>query len=145
MTPATIKLLTPFAKQDESLARKQGDVMICQTKRGTLMLRYDRDTKTYTLTTTGLNPETLAVGKPATVRPVLMAQYDVVYEDAEPDPAAPNKRNETFDMGNNERVSCGVFPQSDGTFTAMTFSQSKDGFKTLKGAERWFDRKTGRA
>lgn len=42
----------------------------------------------------------------------------------------------TIDIGNNETLSRGIFPQADGTFMAMTFSQSKD-FKTRKGAERW--------
>ena len=53
------------------------------------------------------------------------------------------KNIETIDMGNNETLSRGVFPQRDGTFLAMTFSQSKSGFKTRKGAQRWYDRKTG--
>ena len=53
-----------------------------------------------------------------------------------------NVRNETHDLGNNETVSTGVFPQRDGTFLAMTFTQSKT-FKTLKGAQRWFLRMTG--
>lgn len=41
-----------------------------------------------------------------------------------------------LDLGNNESASCTVFRHTDGTFTAMTFTQSKD-FKTLKGAEKW--------
>ena len=41
--------------------------------------------------------------------------------------------NRVVDMGNNETMSAGVFKNSDGTWTAMTFSQSKD-FKTEKGA-----------
>jgi hypothetical protein len=48
-------------------------------------------------------------------------------------------QNQTFDMGNNERVSIGVFPQHNGTFVAMTFSRSKT-FKTRGGADRWFKR-----
>mgnify|MGYP003636344684 CR=1 len=52
-----------------------------------------------------------------------------------------NITNRTFDMGNNERMSVGVFPQADGTFLAMTFSRSKH-FKTRKGAERAFARWT---
>jgi hypothetical protein len=46
----------------------------------------------------------------------------------------------TLDLGNNESVSRGVFPNTDGTFTAMTYTQSKE-FKTRKGAERWLARK----
>jgi hypothetical protein len=41
-----------------------------------------------------------------------------------------------LDLGNNETLAKGVFPQSDGTYLAMTFSQSKT-FKTLKGANKW--------
>lgn len=52
------------------------------------------------------------------------------------------KQNETIDLGNNESMSQGVFPQADGTFLAMTFVQSKE-FKTRKGAERWYARKAG--
>jgi len=36
----------------------------------------------------------------------------------------------------------GVFPNGDGTFTAMTFTQSKT-FKTERGANNWYARKTG--
>lgn len=42
----------------------------------------------------------------------------------------------TLDLGNNETLSRGLFPQADGTFLAMTYSQSKT-FKTRKGAVRW--------
>lgn len=48
--------------------------------------------------------------------------------------------NETIDLGNNESVSRGIFPQPDGTFLAMTFSASKT-FKTRRGAERWLERR----
>jgi hypothetical protein len=41
-----------------------------------------------------------------------------------------------IDLGNNEQVSTGMFKNSDGTFTAVTFSQSKT-FKTQAGAEKW--------
>lgn len=51
--------------------------------------------------------------------------------------------NTTHDLGNNETATTGVIPQADGTFLAMTFTQSKF-FKTRKGAEKWFARKTGR-
>lgn len=43
----------------------------------------------------------------------------------------------TLDLGNNEQLSAGIFPQADGTFLAMTFTRSKT-FKTLAGAARWF-------
>jgi len=42
-----------------------------------------------------------------------------------------------MDNGNNESMVRGVFANNDGTFTAMTFSQSKT-FKTRRGAEKWF-------
>ena len=45
----------------------------------------------------------------------------------------------TIQMGNNETLSRGIEPNSDGSFTALTFTKSKD-FKTLKGAEKWMDR-----
>ena len=42
----------------------------------------------------------------------------------------------TLDLGNNETLSKGISKNADGTFTAVTFTKSKD-FKTLKGAEKW--------
>lgn len=47
--------------------------------------------------------------------------------------------NTTHDLGNNETVKTGVFQNNDGTFTAMTFTKSKD-FKTEAGAVKWFNR-----
>lgn len=44
--------------------------------------------------------------------------------------------NHTQDMGNNESLTRGMFKQNDGSFLAMTFTESKS-FKTEKGAERW--------
>ena len=49
----------------------------------------------------------------------------------------------TLDLGNNETISSGITKENDGTFTAMTFTQSKN-FRTLKGAQRWHNRKTGK-
>ena len=43
---------------------------------------------------------------------------------------------ETLDLGNNEEKSRGLFPLPDGTFLALTYSQSKT-FKTRAGAVRW--------
>lgn len=37
-----------------------------------------------------------------------------------------------IDLGNNESMVCGVFPNQDGTFTAMTYTKSKT-FKTETG------------
>jgi len=47
----------------------------------------------------------------------------------------------TLDQGNNEQISKGVFDNGDGTFTAMTFTQSKT-FKTQKGAEKWLAKRS---
>jgi hypothetical protein len=49
----------------------------------------------------------------------------------------------TLDLGNNESVSTGITKNSDGSYTAMTFTQSKE-FTTLKGAEAWLARKTSK-
>ncbi|WP_247999333.1 DUF1391 family protein [Escherichia marmotae] len=38
-----------------------------------------------------------------------------------------------INLGNNESLVCGVFPNQDGTFTAMTYTT----FKTEAGARRW--------
>jgi len=49
--------------------------------------------------------------------------------------------NKTINTGNNETLSRGVFKNNDGTFTAMTYSQSKT-FKTEAGARRWLAART---
>lgn len=49
----------------------------------------------------------------------------------------------TYDLGNNESASVGISAERDGTFTAMTFTQSKN-FKTLVGAQRWISKRTGK-
>ena len=41
-----------------------------------------------------------------------------------------------IDLGNNETISRSITRNSDGSFTAVTFSASKT-FKTYKGAVRW--------
>jgi len=48
----------------------------------------------------------------------------------------------TLNMNNNEAISRGVIAERDGTFTAMTFTQSKN-FKTQAGAQRWYNKATG--
>jgi hypothetical protein len=55
------------------------------------------------------------------------------------DNATTKERNmtKTISTGNNESLSRGVFRNADGTWTAMTYSQSKT-FKTESGARRWF-------
>jgi len=49
--------------------------------------------------------------------------------------------NKQIQTGNNETLTRGVFANADGTYTALTYSQSKD-FKTEEGARRWFARVT---
>ncbi|KHH78403.1 phage protein [Escherichia coli] len=49
---------------------------------------------------------------------------------------------DTIDLGNNESLVYGVFPNQDGTFTAMTYTKSKS-FKTESGARRWLERNSG--
>ncbi len=48
---------------------------------------------------------------------------------------------DTINLGNNESLAYGVFPNQDGTFTAMTYTKSKT-FKTESGARRWLARNT---
>ena len=48
---------------------------------------------------------------------------------------------DTIDLGNSESLVCGVFPNQDGTFTAMTYTKSKT-FKTEVGAHRWLEKYT---
>lgn len=45
-----------------------------------------------------------------------------------------------YDLGNNEEARVGVFANEDGTFTAMTFTKSKE-FKTKNGAMKWLARR----
>lgn len=48
---------------------------------------------------------------------------------------------ETIDLNNNESLVSGVFPNPDGSFTAITFTRSKT-FKTETGAKNWLKRNT---
>jgi len=47
-----------------------------------------------------------------------------------------NQSTVKIEMGNNEIISRGITKNTDGTYTAMTFTQSKT-FKTMAGAVRW--------
>ena len=71
-----------FAKSDLATARREGakGMLITQTSKGLLSLRYDAATKTYTLTRCGMSPEVLAVGAPKVVAPALAALYVVEYQ-----------------------------------------------------------------
>ena len=54
-----------------------------------------------------------------------------------------SKRTATkIDLGNNEQLRRGIIKNHDGTFTAMTFTASRD-FKTLAGAQRWLAARVG--
>lgn len=45
---------------------------------------------------------------------------------------------DTIDLGNSESLVCGVFPNQDGTFTAMTYTKSKTFSASLAGKKfRW--------
>ena len=47
--------------------------------------------------------------------------------------------NTTIGRGKNEQIGWGIYKKNDGTYTAMTFTKSKN-FKTLKGAQKWMSR-----
>jgi len=49
----------------------------------------------------------------------------------------------TIELGNNESASTGIIAERDGSFTAMTFTKSKN-FKTESGARKWYARMTGK-
>ncbi|ECU9163157.1 TPA: DUF1391 domain-containing protein [Salmonella enterica] len=46
-----------------------------------------------------------------------------------------------YDFGNNETVKTGVFSNGNGTYTAITFTKSRD-FRTESGARKWLARQT---
>lgn len=48
-----------------------------------------------------------------------------------------NNAAHTITDRDNDSVTLGVVAQADGTFLALTYTQSRE-FKTRKGAERWF-------
>jgi ribosomal protein S6 len=52
-----------------------------------------------------------------------------------------NHTTTEIDLGNNEQLFKGINKNNDGTYTAMTFSKSKN-FKTLKGAQKWMEMNT---
>jgi hypothetical protein len=72
LTAALIKI----AKSDLRTARKEGYMLIGQTKRGALALRHSDGI--YTLSTQGIGAAVIAQGKPAIVAPVLASCYSVV-------------------------------------------------------------------
>jgi len=47
-----------------------------------------------------------------------------------------NTTRTALDLGNNESLARSIVKNSNGTFTAVTFSASRD-FKTYAGAVRW--------
>jgi hypothetical protein len=68
--------LSRFANQDLRAARREGYILIGQTKVGTVELAFREGA--YILKTTGLASKVLAQGKPAVVRPTLCGLYSVV-------------------------------------------------------------------
>lgn len=50
------------------------------------------------------------------------------------------KTTTVIDLGNNEQISRGIHKNNDGTFTAITFSLSKN-FKTYNGAVKWLSKR----
>ena len=47
---------------------------------------------------------------------------------------------QVLDLGNNESICRGMYREYDGTWTALTFTQSKN-FKTERGAEKWLQKR----
>ena len=52
------------------------------------------------------------------------------------DGKSTSDQHHVLDLGNNELLTRGLFPQSDGSFIAMTYTESRD-FKTQAGALAW--------
>lgn len=48
---------------------------------------------------------------------------------------------QTHDLGNNESAVVGMARNADGTYTALTRTESKADFKTEGGAIRWLARR----
>lgn len=76
MNPAELAAaLDKYAASDLRAAKREGYMLIGQTKVGTVSLTCVDGV--YTLTTQGIDAKVLASGKPAAVRPVLAALYQV--------------------------------------------------------------------
>ena len=67
--------LLRFAASDLRAARREGSIMITQTRRGLLSLSYDAGR--YVLSTTGLDAEVIAEGKAGAVKAAIAGCYDV--------------------------------------------------------------------
>lgn len=52
-----------------------------------------------------------------------------------------NTTSINIDLGNNESLTRGIFKNNNGTYTALSWSQSKT-FKTYNGAYKWLTRIT---
>lgn len=73
--------LIKFAKSDMKIARKEGDMMIAGTKRGTVIVSYDSATKRYAVATCGIDTVNLITdGKAAATALVIAGLYVVSYE-----------------------------------------------------------------
>jgi hypothetical protein len=69
------KELESLSEYHLRLVRKQGEVLICQTKLGTLNFTYEN--KIYTLTQCGFEPKTIASGTKKIVKQALIDSYSV--------------------------------------------------------------------
>jgi hypothetical protein len=79
MTPTELHFATKkFASQDMRNARRQGEILIGQTTRGTVSLRHADGI--YTVTTQGMNATVLAQGKRSAVWSVLAGLYSVTVQ-----------------------------------------------------------------
>lgn len=78
------KALEKYATSDLRLAKRHGMIMVAQTKQGNVEITHADGVYTLTKQGTarymGADAKVLAQGKPAVVRPVLAALYDVVVE-----------------------------------------------------------------
>lgn len=62
-------------------------------------------------------------------------------------PKIPEGKSLVFkrlDMGNNESKSIAISRDGDGTLTAMTYTRSKGGFKSVSGAQKWLEKQLGK-
>ncbi len=75
MLTAEIKTaLERFAGSDMNKARKEGEIIIAQTKSGNLFVSFDTSTKTYKVSS---SKGTLIEGKANIVKPFIVSQYVV--------------------------------------------------------------------
>ena len=81
LTYEQVLKIAKFAQQDMKLARKEGQISICDTKAGVIDLSYDKATRTYQMISRG-GPERIALRglMAAGVESRLVHLYNVVFE-----------------------------------------------------------------